>query len=88
MKTYAELRTICKRNSRVTERVVDDFLLSYAAGHQGLEKKIEREFDRFRHVGKQMGKENSNMLIFSLPICLPTWRKRSNSRSIFFSRPW
>jgi len=62
MKTYDELRAICKRNSRISERVVDDFLISYAAGHQGLEKKMEREFDRFRHVGKQMGKENINML--------------------------
>ena len=62
MKTYDELRTICKLNSRVTEKVVDDFLISYAAGHQGLEKKIELDFDRFRHVAKQLGKENVNML--------------------------
>ena len=62
MKTYDELRTICKRSSRISERVVDNFLISYAAGHQGLEKKMEREFDRYRHVGKKLGKENINML--------------------------
>jgi hypothetical protein len=62
MKTYDELRTICKLNSRISEKVVDDFLISYAAGHQGLEKKMEREFDRFRHVAKQLGTENVNML--------------------------
>lgn len=37
-------------------------MISYAAGHQGLEKKMEREFDRFRHVAKELGKENVNML--------------------------
>ena len=44
MKTFEELGAICERTSRISKRVVDDFLLSYAAGHQGLEKKMEREF--------------------------------------------
>ncbi len=62
MKTYEELRIICERNSRISERVVDDFLISYAAGHQGLEKKMEKQFERFSHVGRKMGKEVVNML--------------------------
>jgi hypothetical protein len=62
MKTYDELRSICKLSGRVSERVVDDFLINYAAGHQGLEKKMGQQFDRFRHVGKQLGKEAVNML--------------------------
>jgi hypothetical protein len=62
MKTYDELRTICERTSRISERVVDDYLIHYAAGHHGLEKKMEQHFDRFRHVGRHLGKENVNML--------------------------
>ena len=62
MKTYDELKDICERTSRISERVVDDFLISYAAGHRGLEKKMEQQFDRYRHVGKQLGKEAVNML--------------------------
>ncbi|MEA3460275.1 MAG: hypothetical protein U9R49_00260 [Bacteroidota bacterium] len=62
MKTYDELRDICERTSRISERVIDNFLLAYAAGHQGLGKQMERQFDRFRHVGKKLGKEVMNML--------------------------
>jgi hypothetical protein len=62
MKTYDELRVICEWSSQISEKVVDDFLINYAAGHQGLEKKMEQQFDRFRHVGKQLGKENVNKL--------------------------
>ena len=66
MKSYEEIRTICEETSRISKRVVDDFLLSYAAGQQGLEKKMEREFDRYRHVNKQIGKENTSMLTSSI----------------------
>ena len=62
MKTYDELRNICERTSRITERVVDDYLIHYAAGHHGLERKMEQQFARFNHVGKQLGKEAVNML--------------------------
>ncbi len=62
MKSYDELRTICERTSRISEGVVDDFLIRYAAGHRGLEKIMEQQFARFRHVGKQQGKEVVNML--------------------------
>ncbi|MCP4313178.1 MAG: hypothetical protein GY790_18110 [Bacteroidetes bacterium] len=59
---YEELRRFCKLSSRISKHVVDDFLINYAAGHQGMEKKMEQHFDRFRHVGKQLGRENVNML--------------------------
>ena len=62
MKTYDELRQICEWTSRISERVVDDYLIAYAAGHRGLEKKMEQQFDRYRHVGKQLGKQVVNML--------------------------
>ncbi len=62
MKTYDELRNICERNSRISARVIDDFLIGYAAGHRGLEKKMEQQFDRYRHVGKKLGREVVNML--------------------------
>ncbi|MCD4709613.1 MAG: hypothetical protein K8R52_02105 [Bacteroidales bacterium] len=62
MKSYDELRKICERTSRISGRVVDDYLIHYAAGHRGLEKKMEQQFDRYRHVGRKMGKEVVNML--------------------------
>jgi hypothetical protein len=62
MKTYEELRDICERTSRVSERVVDDFLIRYAAGHHGLGKKMEQQFAHFQHLGRKLGKETMNML--------------------------
>jgi len=62
MKSYDELRDICERTTRVSARVVDDYLIRYAVGHRGLEKKMEQRFDRYRHLKKQLGKENMNML--------------------------
>ena len=62
VKTYPELRSICEKTSRITERLVDNFLTGYAAGHQGLEKKMEQQFARFRHVEKELGREGVNYL--------------------------
>jgi len=54
METYDELRNICESASRISERVVDDYLIQYAAGHRGLEKQMNKQFDRYRHVGKRL----------------------------------
>jgi len=62
MKNYDELRRICERTSRISERVVDDFLIQYAAGHHGLGKKMEQQFERYRHLKKQLGNQALNML--------------------------
>jgi len=62
MKNYDDLRNICEKNSRISARVVDDYLIAYAAGHHGLGKQMEKRFASYRHVGKKLGKENLNML--------------------------
>ncbi len=50
MKTFDELRKICEHNSRISERVVDDFLIGYAARHHNLEKNMNQQFGKYRHV--------------------------------------
>jgi Domain of unknown function (DUF6930) len=62
MKNFDELRSICEINSRISKGVVDDYLIQYAAGHRGLEKQMDKQFDRYRHVGKRLGRQNVNML--------------------------
>ena len=62
MKTFPELRKICKQNSRISERVVDDFLINYTAGHQGMEKKMDQRFAHYRHVTKALGNQALNLL--------------------------
>ncbi len=61
MTDYKKIRKICESNSRISERVVDDFLLAYAARHQGLEKKMNVQFDRYRHVISKFEKAHVQM---------------------------
>jgi len=62
MINHEEIRSICEKSSRISARVVDDYLIAYAAGHQGMEKQMNRKFDRFRPVCRQLGKRTVNML--------------------------
>ncbi len=58
---YKEIRRLCEKSSRITERVVDDFLLGFAARHHGLEKKMNLAFSRYRHVSSKFEKETVNL---------------------------
>ncbi len=57
MKDFKAIRVICKENSRISGRVIDGFLIGYAANHQNLERKLTRQFDLFRHVTRKFEKE-------------------------------
>ncbi len=50
MKNYDTLRKHCEKSSRISAKVVDEFLINYAAGHHGLEKKMVKLFARYTHV--------------------------------------
>jgi len=50
MKNYDFIRKHCEKSSRISTKVIDEFLLDYAAGHHGLERKMHKLFDRFKHV--------------------------------------
>ncbi|MEX2370188.1 MAG: hypothetical protein WD578_04200 [Bacteroidales bacterium] len=58
MTDYKELLKICEQNSRISERVVDDFLLDYTARYQGLEKKMNTQFGWYREVTSKFKKED------------------------------
>ena len=57
LKDYQAIRTFCKLNSRISGRVVDEFLIGFAAGHQNLEKKMDKQFAVFRHVTRKFDKD-------------------------------
>ena len=61
MTDYKKILKICEHNSRISERVVDEFLLTYAARHHGLEKKMNGQFDRYSHVTSKFEKANVQM---------------------------
>ena len=56
LKNYDTIRKLCEKNGRISAKVVDEFLIGFAARHQGLEGKMNKLFGRFRHVtGKLPG---------------------------------
>ena len=62
MNNYSEIRRACEKNGRISERVVDEFLISYAARYHNLEKKMNQQFARYRHVTSRFETGTVNML--------------------------
>ena len=62
MKNYNEIKKVCEKNSRISTKLVDEFLLGYAARHRGLENKMNQEFARYRHVTEKFDKGAVNMM--------------------------
>ncbi|TFG89192.1 MAG: hypothetical protein E4H16_03980, partial [Candidatus Atribacteria bacterium] len=47
---YSILRKQCEKNSRISQKVVDSFLIGFAARHHDLEKKMSKYFTKYMHV--------------------------------------
>lgn len=62
MVEYDKLRQICDENSRVSSRVIDDFLIYYAAARNNLEKEMNRRFGSVKHITSNFPKEWVNRL--------------------------
>ena len=58
---FTALRKKCENNSRITQKVVDDFLLGFAARHQDLKKKMDQHFLKYRHVLSGLGGSETAM---------------------------
>jgi hypothetical protein len=46
----------------MSEKLIDGFLIGYAARHQGLEKKMNQQFARYRHVTRKFDKGTVDMM--------------------------
>ena len=62
MKEYEQIIRKCEENSRISKRVVDEYLIYYAAARNNLESRMIREFDAYRHITKQLKIEWLNMM--------------------------
>ena len=62
MKEYEQIKRKCEENSRISKRVVDEYLIYYAAARNNLESRMIREFDAYRHITKQLKIEWLNMM--------------------------
>ncbi len=54
---FEKIKRICERNSVLSAKVIDDFLLYYAANRDKLEPEMEKRFARFKHVTGKFQKE-------------------------------
>jgi hypothetical protein len=62
MKDYNSIRTICEENSRISRKVIDEFLIYYTAGRNNLEQVMNKRFAVYKHVTRELKTEWVNML--------------------------
>ena len=61
MKNYDFIRSICDENNRISRKVIDEFLIYYAASRDNLEHKMQKEFNSYKHVTSELKNEFVNM---------------------------
>ena len=59
MTDYDSIRNHCERNSRISEKVLDNFIISYGIEKDRLDKEMEKRFRPFRQVFR---KTDNNLL--------------------------
>jgi hypothetical protein len=57
IKDFKAIRATCEENSRISARVIDEFLIGFAAGYQNLGYKTEQKFAAFRHITRKFDKD-------------------------------
>jgi hypothetical protein len=54
MDNYQSMLRHCEKNTRISKRVIDEFLIYYAAAKAGLDKKIDQLLKPLRHVARRV----------------------------------
>lgn len=62
MKDFETIKIICEENSKISAKVIDQFLLHYAAERNNLEQEMEQRFETYKHITSQFHKEWTNRL--------------------------
>ena len=62
MKDLKKIKAICEENSKISGKVIDEFLLYYAANRNNLEHQMDLRFASYKHVSRKLQKETVNML--------------------------
>jgi len=62
MNDFQKIKLICEENSKISGKVIDEFLLYYAANRNNLEHQMDLRFASYKHVSKKLQKETVNML--------------------------
>ncbi|NOY36344.1 MAG: hypothetical protein GXO83_02075 [Chlorobi bacterium] len=62
MTDYQSIRKVCEKSSNISRAVIDDFLIYYAASHNNLNYRMNKQFSAYNHVTRELQKELVNML--------------------------
>ena len=62
MKNYDAIRSICDENNKISRKVIDEFLIYYAANRDNLERKMQKRFDSYKHITSELENALVNML--------------------------
>ena len=62
MKDFNTVKLICEENSKISSKVVDEFLIYYAAARNNLEQEMNRRFAEYKHITQKFQTEWTNKL--------------------------
>lgn len=62
MKDFKTIKLICEENSIISSKVIDEFLLHYAAERNNLEHEMNQKFAGYKHITHKFQKEWINRL--------------------------
>jgi len=62
MTDFKKIRLICEENSNISSRVIDEFLMYYAAGQNNLEQEMIQRFAAYKHIYGKFPNELKNRL--------------------------
>jgi hypothetical protein len=62
MKDFETIKFFCEENSKISTKVVDEFLLYYAAERNNLEHEMNQKFAAYKHITHKLKKEWINRL--------------------------
>lgn len=54
MKSYENIQKVCQKASKISKKVIDEFLLYYAADKYKIEAPMLREFAKFKHITNRL----------------------------------
>jgi hypothetical protein len=62
MKNFKTIKLICEENSKISGKLIDGFLLYYAAERNNLEHEMDQRFASYKHITQKFQKEWINLL--------------------------
>lgn len=62
MKNFEKIKFKCEENSKISDKVIDEFLLYYAAERNNLEHEMDQRFAGYKHIASKLQIEWTTML--------------------------